>query len=210
MVFCIIIIFFFLLVCYTINRNLETNKDGFLHSDSQIKEEILNHHFQSVYTKEDTTTLPDKGNSTIKSMNDICITENGVIKHLKDLNPHKASGPDQILTRLLKLCASGLAPASVSVFQTSLDSGTIPSDWKEALITPLFKKGERNVASKYRPVSLTSVVSKILEHIIHSSIMRHINHHNILTDCQHGFRSRRSCESQLISTTQGIAEKLKS
>jgi hypothetical protein len=109
------------------------NKDGFLHSDSHIKAEILNHQFQSVYTKEDTTTLPDKGNSTIKSMNDIYITENGVIKLLKDLNPHKASGPDQIPTRLLKLCASELAPAIVRISQTSLDSGTVPSDWKEAI-----------------------------------------------------------------------------
>jgi hypothetical protein len=47
----------------------------------------------------------------------------------------------------------------------SLNSGTVPSDWKEALITPLFKKGERNVASNYRSVSLTSVVNKILKHI---------------------------------------------
>ena len=60
----------------------------------------------------------------------------------------------------MKLCASELAPAIVRVFQTSLISGTVPSDWKEALITPLFKKGERNVASNYRPVSLTSVVLK--------------------------------------------------
>jgi hypothetical protein len=101
----------------------------------------------------------------------------------------------------LKLCASELAPAIVRVFQTSLGSGTVPSDWKKALITPLFKKGEWNVASNYRPVSLTSVVSKIL--IVHSSIMRHLDH-------QHSFFSRRSCESQLISTIQGIAEKLKS
>ena len=123
------------------------NKDGFLHSDSYIKAEMFNHQFQSVYTKEDTTTLPVKGNSTIKSMNDIYITENGVIKPFKDLNPHKASGPDQIPTRLLKLCASELVPAVVRVFQTSLDSGIVPYDWKEALITPLFKKGDRNVAS---------------------------------------------------------------
>jgi hypothetical protein len=135
-------------------------------------------------------------------MNDIYITENGVIKLLKDLNPHKASGPDQIPTRLLKLCASELAPAIVRVFQTSLDSGTVPSDWKEALITPLFKKGERNIASNYRPVSHTSVVSKILEHIAHSSIMRHADDYKIPTECQCGFRSQRSCESQLISTIQ--------
>ena len=89
------------------------NKDGFLHSDSQNKAEIWNNQFQSVYTKEDTTTLLDKGNSTIKSMNDIYITENGVIKLLKDLSPHKASGPDQIPTRLLKLYASELALAAI-------------------------------------------------------------------------------------------------
>jgi hypothetical protein len=58
--------------------------------------------------------------------------------------------PDQIPTRLLKLCASKLSHAIVRIFQTSLDSGTVPSDWKEALITPLVKKGERNVASNYR------------------------------------------------------------
>lgn len=89
---------------------------------------MFNHQFQSVYTKEDTTTLQVKGNSTIKSMNDIYITENGVIKLFKDLNPHKASGPDQIPTRLLKLCASDLAPAIARVFQASLNSGTVPSD----------------------------------------------------------------------------------
>jgi hypothetical protein len=53
----------------------EDNKDGFLHSDSHIKAEILNQQFQSVYTKEDTMTLPDKGNSTIKGMNDIFIID---------------------------------------------------------------------------------------------------------------------------------------
>lgn len=82
------------------------------------------------------------------------------------MNPHKASGPDKIPTRLLKLCASELAPVIVRVFQTSLDSGTVPSDWKEVPHQP----AERNVAANYRPVSLTSLVSKILEHSVHSSI----------------------------------------
>jgi hypothetical protein len=108
------------------------------------------------------------------------------------------SGPNTVLAVLQKVHQASLTHtfrlAPVVFLNTRkmlsiLDSGTVPSDWKEALITPLFKKGEPNVASKYRSVSLTSVVSKILEHIIHSSIMRHINHHNILTDCQHGFRS---------------------
>jgi hypothetical protein len=64
----------------------------------------------------------------------------------------------------------------------------------------LFKKGDRHQASNYRPVSLTAVSCKILEHVIYSQIMDHFDRWNLLTDKQHGFRSRRSCESQQIIT----------
>ena len=70
------------------------------------------------------------------------------------------------------------------------------------------KKGDRSTAANYRPISLTSVCSKILEHIIHSQIMRHLDIHQILSDQQHGFRKKRSCESQLILTVQDLAAAL--
>ena len=70
------------------------------------------------------------------------------------------------------------------------------------------KTGPRYLPSNYRPVSLTSVACKVLEHIIHSNIMRHFDQFNILTDKQHGFRKRRSTASQLIATIQGITSKL--
>ena len=57
----------------------------------------------------------------------------------------------------------------------------------------------------YRPISLTSIACKILEHVIHSCIISHFERHNILTDCQHGFRKRRSCETQLIMTVDDLA-----
>lgn len=118
------------------------NKDGFLHGDSHSKAEILNHQFlQSVYTEEDLTTMPDKGPSPFDSMNDIQINEIGIIKLLKGLNQYKASGPDQIPTRFLKTCAAEISPALNLLFQYSINSGTVPSDWREALITSLFKKG---------------------------------------------------------------------
>ena len=72
----------------------------------------------------------------------------------------------------------------------------------------LFKKGDRHQASNYRPVSLTSVSCKILEHVLHSQIMDHFDRWNILTDKQHGFRRRRSCESQLIITIDALAKSL--
>jgi hypothetical protein len=94
------------------------------------------------------------------------------------------------------------------LFQASLKQGSVPSDWKSAMITPRFKKGDRSKASNYRPVSLTSICSKILEHIIHSHIMKHFDHHQILHDAQHGFRKKRSCESQLILTVHDLAKSL--
>ena len=183
------------------------NQDGFLHSRSTSKAEILNHQFQSVYTKENLTNIPDLGQSNIPSMKTSIISTPAVIKLLK---PHKASGPDNIPTRLLIMVAEEIAPMLTTIFQTLLDTATVPSDWREALIASLYKKGPSNIPANYQPVSLTSVVSKMLEHIIFSSTMKHLNSHKILTPSQHGFRSKRSCETQLIATIQGIAKNLKS
>ena len=94
------------------------------------------------------------------------------------------------------------------LFQHSLDTGEVPPDWRNAWVVPIFKKGEKHLASNYRPVSLTSVTCKILEHIVHSSIMKHYDQYNILHDSQHGFRRKRSCESQLVITTHEIASSL--
>ena len=75
-------------------------------------------------------------------------------------------------------------------------------------MVPLFKKGDRAAPSNYRPVSLTCICSKILEHIIYSHICTHLTRYNILCDQQHGFRHSRSCETQLILTINDLAESL--
>ena len=129
----------------------------------------------------------------------------GVHKLLKNLKTHKATGPDSIPAFTLKAAADELAPALAVLFQLSLDQGEIPADWREALVVPIFKKGDKHQASNYRPVSLTTITCKLLEHIIHSSIMKHFDKHKILCDNQHGFRKKRSCETQLLSTAQEIA-----
>ncbi len=90
------------------------------------------------------------------------------LKNFFSLNPNKAYGPDEISPRILKELAHEIAPMLSLIFQVSLDSGELPSDWKEASISPIFKKGDRVKASNYRPVSLTCVSCKLLEHIVHS------------------------------------------
>ena len=86
-----------------------------------------------------------------------------------------------------------------------MDQGEIPQDWKQTLVVPIFKKGDKHQPSKYRPVSLTGITCKLLEHIIHSNIMSQFNQHRVLCDSQHEFRKKRSCETQLLSTKQEIA-----
>ena len=106
------------------------------------------------------------------------------------------------------MVAVELAPILRDLYQSSVDRGEVPIQWKEANITALYKKGSRADASNYRPVSLTVVVCKILKHIIHSHVMDHLEQFNILTDQQHGFRAKRSTETQLILTNHDIAKEL--
>ena len=84
----------------------------------------------------------------------------------------------------------------------------MPSDWKEALVVPIYKKGDKQQPANYRPVSLTSITCKVLEHIIDSSVMQHFDLHHVLNDAQHGFRNIRSCETQLLVTVYDIAKNL--
>jgi hypothetical protein len=110
-----------------------------------------------------------------QTMSDIKINCKGVTKLLKNQNIHKATGPDSIPSFILKSAADQLAPILTDIFQTSIDTGEVPQDWRDANIVPLFKKDERHLASNYRPVSLTSITCKILEHIVHSNIMDHLD-----------------------------------
>ena len=108
-------------------------------------------------------------------------------------------------TRVLKTAAPVIAPFLSLIFQQSIDTGTISNDWKHANITAIYKKGPRTEAANYRPISLTSIPCKLLEHIIFHHIMSHLDNYNILVDYQHGFRKGRSCETQLINAIEDLA-----
>ena len=184
-------------------------QNGVLHHDSQTKAEILNNQFHSVFTKENVKAEKPKLNEKrYPSINNLLIDINGVEKLLSRLNVNKASGPDSIPNRILKNCSKELAPAIAHIFQISLTSGQLPSDWKNANVSPIFKKGSRHEPSNYRPVSLTSVCCKTLEHILVHHILKHLEKYNILTSLQHGFRSGHSCESQLILTMDDIMKQV--
>jgi hypothetical protein len=109
---------------------------------------------------------------------------------------------------LLKETAKQISPELTLVFQASINQGKVPEEWKSSNITPLFKKGDRTTLVNYRPVSLTSVCRKVMEHITHSHITTHMDKLGLLADSQHGFRKRRSTETQLIFSIDDLAKSL--
>ena len=116
----------------------------------------------------------------------------GVIKQLTSLKSNKASGPDQIPPWFLKEYAHEIGPILTLTYQASIDSGIVPSRWKYAYVCGVFKGGQKSNPCNYRPISLTCIASKVLEHTVHSHVMKHLDWHQIFTDVQHGFRAKRS------------------
>ena len=99
-----------------------------------------------------------------------------------------------------------MAPILSVIYQHSLDTGCVPDDWKTANVVPVFKGGEKHDPSNYRPVSLTSIVCKTLEHIVFSNIMDHLEKNSFLTNLQHGFRKQHGCETQLLTVVEDLAK----
>jgi len=172
------------------------------------KAEILNDYFSSVYTSEDVSTIPTLDGINYPNISPVVIHNEGITNLLSNLKEHKARGPDEIPTILLKRLSTSISPALTLIFQASLHQCKIPTEWKTANIVPIFKKGDKSNPGNYRPVSLTCVCSKLLEHVIYSHVFSHLKKYNILSEEQHGFQQNRSCETQLIGTVNDIAENM--
>ena len=169
-------------------------------SDSKGKAELSLNQFKSVFTKPTNNALPSTRIQSKNNIRQIIIDQKCLEKLLTNINLSKASGPDNIPNLILKKCAIHLAPILKIILQYSFDTGELPKDWRDANISSIFKKGDNHLPENYRPVSLSSVTCKILEHIICRHLRQHLEKNKILTNLNHGFRSGYSCETQIITT----------
>ena len=175
--------------------------DGQYTENDFEKAETLNSFFASVFTREDKTNVPNMQSSERsdgKALPDIIITPLAVQNKLKNLNPNKSQGPDRVPARVLKELGVELSKPLCYLFNLSIEIGIVPNDWRKAEVTSIFKKGCRSDPGNYRPVSLTCITCKVLESIIRDSIVSYFNENNLFSEFQYGFRSRRSCASQLL------------
>ena len=161
---------------------LKTPSDHLAESDLEKAESLnqQNQQFQQNFSNEDTTAIPFF-HPRFPKMPDITVTCEGVQKLLAGLKITKSAGPDNLHPYVLKESAGAVAPILKHIFQKSLDTGHLPRDWCIANICPIFKKGDRSNAGNYRPISLTSVACKLLEHFVCSNLMTHLEKYHILT-----------------------------
>ena len=136
--------------------------------------------------------LPPGMQESSPVMEDFDISVAGILKLLKNLKPGKAAGPDRLKPILLKELREEIAPIIQVIFERSIKTGKLPSEWCRARVRPIFKKGDKSSPANYRPISLTCILCKVLEHIMASHLVRHLNKHDLLYDLQHGFREKRS------------------
>lgn len=183
------------------------DSEGVLINDDEKKCEILNNFFASVFTHENTANIPNFIDRIYQEpLKDLEFTVEQVSKKLQSLNPSKAPGIDSIHPRVLKECHAELSRVLVTLFNKSINDSILPDPWKLAQVTPLFKKGEKKQSSNYRPVSLTVVLCKVLESLIRDSLMNHMDTNNLFNISQHGFRSQRSCVTQLLEIMEEWSE----
>ena len=179
--------------------------EGKLVTDCEEICDKLGNHFGSVFTKEENSD----GNINIEDLtdqiiDDVLITVNDVKEKLKKLKPFSSAGPDNIRTRILIIASDEVAAPLQMIFQKSLDTGILPKDWKNANIVPVFKKGSRFEAGNYRPISLTSVICKVMESVLKDRIVNHLDTNKLIHSSQHGFMKKKSCLTNLLEYLETI------
>ena len=171
-------------------------------SDDLDKANTLNTFFSSVFVKDTDYVDTYITSNTPNTLSFITITEEQVHKKLSSLNQNKSPGPDHLHPKLIYELSGVLVKPFTILFNKSIQEGVVPQDWKIAKVTSIYKKGDRSLPDNYRPVSLTSIICRILESIIRDNIDLYLTENNLLSKYQYGFRSGRSCTMQLIDALE--------
>jgi hypothetical protein len=168
---------------------------------------LLNEFFSSVFTRED-GAVPDAADMDTDNLENISFTAWKVRKKIQKLRPAAAAGPDEIGPRLLQELEQEVAEGLTLIYRKSMESGTVPMDWRCANVTPIFKKGARSEPGNYRPVSLTSVCCKIMESVIRDGMMEHLERNKLIGNSQHGFLPGKSCSTNLLEFLERVTREV--
>ena len=132
--------------------------------------------------------------------NDLLCTPDEVYFYLSSLDPSMVTGPDGISARMLRQTADSITTSVTELLNLSLRSGCVPKEWKKSNVVPIPKTSPPSAPSNYRPISLLSILSKVMERHVHLFITEHLRDHHPLSDSQWGFQAGKSTETGLLAT----------
>lgn len=188
-----------------------TNKNGMATKDKQEICEILQNQFVSSFSEPKKVDLTDDEPECAEdTLTDIYFSVDDVKAAIKDIPTNSAAGNDGITPKILKECSQNLSYPIYLLWKKSLGTGEIPEDCKKSVIVPIFKKGRKDKPENYRPISLTPHIIKIFEKIIKKNLVFHLETNNLIGSFQHGFRSKKSCLTQLLCHYTKIYEYINS
>ena len=143
------------------------------------------------------SVLPPFSYLTNERVNVVNIDEGEILSLIRAINPIKSSVPDEMSGRMLLLCdESSVLPLKL-LFQNILFTAMYPNIWKIANVTPIHKKGDKNLVKKYRPISLLPICRKIFEKIVSAQLYSYLINHDLISKNQSGFRPGDSTTNQL-------------
>ena len=175
--------------------------------------EILAKQYGSVFsdpdvliTNMDITDLP---NTKWHHMDEITITPERSSEAIGEIPNDAVPGPDSVVPYFLKKGGVFILDALEDILKSTMELGYLPQRLKDIWITPLWKGGPRTDPAEYRPLAMSSHITKTLERLIRKQMVEYMNDHNLLEKCQHGSTSGRSTLTQLISQHSSLIDQLK-
>ena len=190
-------------------KHIQIVKDDKVISDPESVAEEFSTHFSNAtstyYFNPDTAINNETTSNTIHSSDGAFhippIDNMKVLQIIQTLNSKKATGFDGISAKLLKIAAPVIGNYITKICNKSIQSGIFPETWKHAKIQPIHKKGPKDKVENYRPISILSIVSKILERHVHDALSKYVEENELLTQSQSGFRKLHSCHTALTHMT---------
>ena len=161
------------------------------------KANVFSDYFATVFT-EDNGIMPDFNVNCENHLSSFSCDVRTMIKIVKKLKLSSAQGPDNIPALFLKNIIANIASPLNIVYNKCLSEGFVPNEWKIAHVVPIYKKGNPQSPSNYRPVSLTPILCKVLERVVRKEMVSYLFDNNIIPKNQHGFLSKKSTVSNLI------------
>ena len=136
------------------------------------------------------------------------VTVEEVRRQLGRLDPNKATGMDNIQAKLLKVSAPAISDSLCFLLNFSITSGQVPQEWKRARVSAIHKKESKLDAGNYRPISVLPVISKLLEHIVHTQVYTYLTDNDLMSPEQSGFRKIHSTQTSLHRIMEHFYSKL--